>query len=407
MKNIYVCFLSVLISSTILAQIDTSNGRYYNAVFSTVNVTSNVTYGSNAKFNGPTQTLLMDIYQPAGDTVSKRPLLIFAHGGSFIGGTKTDGDVVELCNRFAKMGYVTVSMEYRVGFYPIDSVNAIKAVIRAVQDMKAAVRFFRKDAATTNSYKINSDFIFAAGSSAGAFMALHLAYMDKNSEAYQIISSSSLTALGGLDGNSGNPGYTSNVKGVVNLCGAIGFTSWLEPGDIPLVSLHGPNDQTVPYATQRIYVSGFPIMVVSGSSSIHQRADDINIENAFYTYQGAGHVPYSGSSASAIAYMDTTVNFVKEFLRPLLGGVSVGMQKLKVESATRLHPNPSEGTFELSLPKAANYAVEIFDMTGKCCFKIKFNGRTTVINSELPGGIYIVKLTDENQKSQYSRLVIK
>ena len=50
------------------------------------------------------------------------------------------------------MGYVTASIEYRLGMFPIDSVNAIKAVLRATQDMKAAVRWFRQDAAGANAH---------------------------------------------------------------------------------------------------------------------------------------------------------------------------------------------------------------------------------------------------------------
>jgi len=33
-----------------------------------------------------------------------RPLIVWAHGGSFMGGTKNDGDVTSLCNHFAKRG---------------------------------------------------------------------------------------------------------------------------------------------------------------------------------------------------------------------------------------------------------------------------------------------------------------
>src|SRR5262249_29826760 len=138
MKN-YLPALLALFCFNASAQLpDTSGGRYANDLFLQITLTSNVSYGTAMTVFSTPQTLLLDVYEPTGDTVQMRPLLIFAHGGSFLGGTKLDQDVVELCNRFAHMGYVCASIEYRLGIgLPVDSVNAGRAVIRAVQDMKA------------------------------------------------------------------------------------------------------------------------------------------------------------------------------------------------------------------------------------------------------------------------------
>lgn len=120
--------------------------RYQQEIFSNVTVTSDIVFGANDDVNGNPVTLLLDIYEPMGDTLSVRPMLIMAHGGSFLGGTKTDPDVVAICESFAKRGYVTCSYEYRVGiqgFIP-NAATATDAVYRAVQDGKAAVRFFAR-----------------------------------------------------------------------------------------------------------------------------------------------------------------------------------------------------------------------------------------------------------------------
>ena len=99
----------------------------------------------------------MDIYEPNGDTETARPLIIWAHGGSFIGGSKTDGDVVTLADKFVKKGYVFASINYRIGNdWPITQASATKAVVRAVQDMKASIRFFYKDRVTADTYKIDT-----------------------------------------------------------------------------------------------------------------------------------------------------------------------------------------------------------------------------------------------------------
>src|SRR4051812_27343269 len=91
------------------------SARYDTEVFSAVTVKSDTAYGSNTDVNGSNVILTMDIYQPAGDTAEIRPLIVWAHGGSFIGGTKNDGDVTSLCNHFAKRGYVCASINYRLG----------------------------------------------------------------------------------------------------------------------------------------------------------------------------------------------------------------------------------------------------------------------------------------------------
>ncbi|MEW6468538.1 MAG: T9SS type A sorting domain-containing protein [Bacteroidota bacterium] len=381
-----------------LIPIDTSGGRYWEPVFSSVTVTSNVTFGSATNINNSTQVLKMDIYEPAGDTVSMRPVLVLAHGGSFIGGTKTDQDVVELCNRFAKKGYVCASIDYRLGIgFPIDSVNATKAVVRAVQDMKAAVRFFRRDFAENgNSYNIHPNYIFCGGSSAGAFTGLHLAYLDQLSEVPSWIN---ISSLGGLDGNSGNPGYSHRVNGVINLCGALGDFNWLVPGDVPFVSLHGDNDQTVPYGTAMIYVLGFPIMVVDGSSSLASRASSISVQNPLHTWYGQDHAPYYGTSAPAIAHMDTTESFVKAFLRPLLV-VPSSTSVTETETASNLivYPNPSQGDFYIEFEDAGQHSVKamLIDLSGRTVWQGSFSGNTLHVQAaNLPKGAYFLHLVSD------------
>ena len=72
---------------------------------------SNIQYGENVNttFWGTEQNedLLLDVYLPTNDSQNYRPLIIFLYGGSFISGSKESPDIVELCMRYAKMGYVS------------------------------------------------------------------------------------------------------------------------------------------------------------------------------------------------------------------------------------------------------------------------------------------------------------
>lgn len=411
MKKIFTLLSITFLSLSLNAQNYCGSARYDTEVFSTVNITSNVVYGSNTSVNGSTVSLDMDIYEPAGDTASIRPLIIFAHGGSFLGGSKTDGDQVALCNHFAKRGYVAATTNYRLGMgFPIDEANAKKAVWRATQDMKAAVRFFRKDAATANTYKIDPNMIFAGGTSAGAFMALHLAYLDQPSE---IPAEIDTNALGGLEGNSGNPGYPSTVNAVINLCGALGDADFIVPGDIPVVSLHGTDDNTVPYGTAMLYIGGsFQIMVVDGSRTIHEHASNIAVPNKFYTWYGQDHVPYVGTTSTALAYMDTTVRFVSNFLYEQLGctpsdpnplpnaPAPSGINDVDAASVASISPNPTDHSIVIRWrDSSGSLNITFFDMTGRIVkTKTLYAGYEEVSIDDLDAGIYTVRFDSEKTR---------
>ncbi|OGX85979.1 T9SS type A sorting domain-containing protein [Hymenobacter glacialis] len=300
--------------------IDTTGGRFYQPIFPNVTVTSGVAYGSAVTAFGAPQTLLMDVYQPTGDVAAERPVIIFAHQGGFFVGSRTDAYMVKVCTQFAKLGYVTASIDYRLGFpvtgfnAPADTPQVARAAIRGMQDMRAAVRFFRKDAATTNAYRVSPSRIVAGGSSAGGFIALEIGYLDKASEVPEYVG---LAALGGIEGASGNPGFSSAVLAVLNLSGATERPSLIEPGDAPLYSLHGTADATVPYLQGKVG-SLLPPKYVFGSGRLHPYATSVGVPNFLRTLPGVGHVPFESTSAAGLEAAETVFRDVRDFLRPLL-----------------------------------------------------------------------------------------
>ncbi len=372
------------------------NGRYQNETFPTVTTTSNITFGSNLDMNGNTVTLSLDFYEPAADTLTQRPLIVWIHGGSFIGGTKNDPDVTALSQRFAKRGYVCCSINYRLGItIPPNQTTATAAVVRAVQDAKAAVRFFRENATT---YGIDTAQVFMGGSSAGAFTALHAAYLNKPSE---IPSWVDTVALGNLEGNSGHPGFSSDFRACVNLCGALGDAAWLEPHDKPLCSMHGTADNTVPYNTAIIYLSGvFPIMQVYGSWSIDSAAQTNGTESWLHLWYGQDHVPYVASQA----YMDSTVTYVADFLYRHLDCYPAGIADIKNnEMSIDIFPIPTFNSLTVSLSNTGNlpYSYEIIDHLGRVVEKAENQtGRNFQINRKgFSSGIYCLNLTNSKGRS--------
>ncbi|MFN5505358.1 MAG: T9SS type A sorting domain-containing protein [Flavobacteriia bacterium] len=433
MKNAYLLLFFGLLTNFVFAQDPCSNGRYADAVFSQFNLTSNLTYGQNSNWANSTTVLKLDFYEPANDTLAARPLIIWVHGGSFIGGSKTDPDVKALSERFALKGYACASIDYRLGFFPIDSANAIKAVVRAVQDLKAAIRFFYKDAQTSNLYQIDTNHIFIGGSSAGAITALHVAYLDDACELSDYMNASTLANMGGLEGNSGNPGYSTTVHAVINGCGALARYNWLEAGDVPLCSVHGTSDGTVKY-NRGIVNPGTPLMYLDGSRMIHERACAIGVTNQFYTFNNAPHVPYLSNAA----YMDSTERFVRDFLVGVMGCNQSAllpaneMQEQAVlypttycdgtpsneacgtnnltnweEIEVKVYPNPTQGDIRVQSSETLSN-INIYSFDGKIFLQLKTNPSLDqeISLDTLPNGIYILEVETENQQISRTKIQI-
>tara|TARA_Y100000996_G_scaffold237838_1_gene186887 strand:+ start:372 stop:1508 length:1137 start_codon:yes stop_codon:yes gene_type:complete len=305
---LFIFFISIIVS-----QEDCQDGRYIDDIFD-VSVQYGVQYGQNisenilgSEFN---QTLYMDIYEPVGDSFEDRPIIFFMFGGSFVTGSRDSGNMVALCNSYASKGYVAVAIDYRITpslILNASSQNAYKAVIKGIHDLKAAIRYFRMNDQQSNDYRIDSDRVFVGGVSAGAIASLNAAYINNESEALSLVSQTYLDEVGGLDGLSGNPGYSSEVHGIVNFCGAVGDYNWIEQGDVPIVSMHGDQDGTVPYSDDLVTLFGLDVQVY-GSYIINETMNNLDNYSVLYTYEGGGHVPFNSNN------MDFEFEYTSEFL---------------------------------------------------------------------------------------------
>jgi poly(3-hydroxybutyrate) depolymerase len=398
--------------------------RYHDKIF-TDSVVSNIQYGVNIKSNNASQNLLLDIYFPKGDTQTNRPLFIIAHGGNFLGGSKTGTDVKPMAQDFARMGYVTSSIEYRVGMtnFPVpgpDSTDAAEAVMRAVHDSRAAVRFFKDSYANGNPYGIDTNQIFFCGVSAGGFMALHLAYMDDMAEFPSYIDTVGRPGLtGGLQGNSNSLDYSSDVTAIINICGAIADTNYIQAGDTPMMLFHGDQDQTVPYGSDQITLVGlYPLLQVDGSSSIAERANEKGIENCFEIYEGMDHTPHVTPAATAAQYYDTTLNITRNFMAKFVcnealncsyGPAIVGVEENEMaDNSIVIYPNPAISQVEITIEDMTDAAeVTLYDLHGKLVFaSVTRTNKLTIARGELASGIYFLKvITGENIRT--SKLIFE
>jgi acetyl esterase/lipase len=368
---------------------DCATGRYVNPnVFSNVTVTQGVVFGSNIGVSGGNQTLRMDVYQPTGDSETLRPVVVVAFGGSFISGTRAD--VANVCNDLAKRGYVAVANDYRVGFFLPNQTTTTRAVMRGAHDMRACVRYLRKSVAELgNPYGIDTTRIIVGGVSAGAISALHATYLDQESEIPAVLVPE-MPSLGGIEGNSGNPGYSSDVFACYSFSGCLGDSSWIQPGDQPLVSLHEVGDGVVPYYTAPVFVVGLPTgLTASGSHDLHVRADHVGLVNCFKSYPGSGHVGYLNASGFAEA-MDYVSLFLGELVcgAPVTCGLSTGVAEAR-EASAAVWPNPTAGPVTIVLE--APGLVRVSDASGRVVMEQRLPaGPSTLQLGALAPGAYTV-----------------
>ena len=162
-------------------------------------------------------SLDMDIYIPKADTLEKRPLIMLIHGGAFFIGDKATMPYQKWCTHFASLGYVCVSINYRMGFR-VNSKAILRTAYQATQDAHAAMRYLLSK---REVYRIDPDYLFVGGASAGSITALNLAYMRNENRPAASYSSMFLDDLGDIE-TSGNE-YTNSfkIRAIANMWGSI------------------------------------------------------------------------------------------------------------------------------------------------------------------------------------------
>lgn len=372
--------------------------RYIADVFTAVKKTT-VDYSTASTQTGMQLTLAMDIYEPQNDNLSARPVVVLAHGGSFIIGNKTD--LQSYCERLARKGYIAASIQYRL--FPLfqlglpDSIEIFDQAVRAVGDMKAAVRYFRQDASTANQFRADAGNIFIGGYSAGAVTALHAGYLD-STDVIPTFIQTALDANGGFNGNSGsaaNQSYSSAIRAVLNLSGGLYRSNWVTgPGAVPLASIHGTADGTVPYTVGL----AANLAYLEGSSLIHQKAEAAGLWQQLQTVPGGGHTNiYEPNQPNFVPHVDSFWTFATTMMESLI------CQTLSAGDAGRqfedwgLFPNPATGgTFVLRLPNDVDrVSVSLSDLSGKTVWQaFDIPNGVPVRAPALPAGVYAVRLTE-------------
>jgi dienelactone hydrolase len=225
--------LAMLVPGAARAQV-----RYLDPVFTQIQSTKDIVYGNSVNYLGQAQDLKLDLYEPVGDEETKRAVFIWAHGGYFTQGDKSNIGVIS--DHMTQRGWVTISVNYRLnptlpegaGYIPAGDLNAalggFKAIHDAQYDVQAAVRWVRAHA---EQFRLDPDRVALGGHSAGATTSMTVAYNSDD------------------PGNSGNPGYSSHVTAAIGTgtANAPFLDVHPDPGVEPPTAMYHGDQDSIPF----------------------------------------------------------------------------------------------------------------------------------------------------------------
>lgn len=308
----------------------------------------------------------MDIYSPEGDSKAERPLILYYHTGNFLpypqnggtSGTRRDSTCVEICTRLAKMGYVVASVDYRLGWDPVNTskdirvFSLINAAYRGVQDASTCIRFFKKDVTENgNRFGIDTARISVWGQGTGGYVAANLGALDSyskiptasdgkflistpvgilpmviegingnlNATSAGIVPPGFGALLGVPDGDTlcypNHIGYSSSFQLGVNMGGAVGDSAWIDPGQPPVISMQSITDPFAPYKEGLVVVPVTPpleVVKVQGSYIIQLLNTAYGNNNSFNAASKFFNDPYTLAANALNDGLDGLYPLVRE-----------------------------------------------------------------------------------------------
>jgi predicted esterase len=271
------------------------------------------------------QPLHMDVYYPENDTLTKRPVFLFIHGGAFFFGDKENPTQQFLTGDLVKKGYVVVSVNYRLGSTAMGFSAIERAIYRGVQDTRAALRYITCHSKTLG---IDPDRIYIGGSSAGGIIALTAAFMDED-EIYGSVGGNVFRSeLGALNDSGNDLDADIRIAGVVSLWGGISGLEMIN-NNLPTILFHGTKDDIVrcdsglPFKDflgdfwHDIFAS---VWQLYGSSAIYDYMNQYGMPVKYVPFPDCGHELHLNNDGSFNRNIYTIRDEINLFLYSQLSG---------------------------------------------------------------------------------------
>lgn len=224
--------------------------------------------------------------------------IVFFHGGGWAYGTP--GEFFTTCERYARMGIVTFSVDYRLSI--INGVTPGKTIspIECIMDARSAMRWVRDHAV---KFHLDKNKIVAAGQSAGGHLALSTAMIDEYNEKSDDLSISCRPDAILL--------FSACVNTVEGWCDrllgdrrekiwSISPAHHVKAGLPPMIEFHGIDDEQVPKWT----VQFFEIEMKKEGNYFEQ-----------HMYEGRKHYLGGGNTKYSTYYDDDILKIADDFLR--------------------------------------------------------------------------------------------
>ncbi len=406
-KQITFVLILLIFIFSLQAQNPGCNGqRYSEEIFDSVIVTTDVSYGFNITIGGEETNLKMDIYEPLGDTLSRRPVVFIVHGGGFTSGSKSGFRFIKMASDYSLRGYLAVSIDYRLYDLktPMDSFLLKDAIVRGMSDLKAAMRYMNEDAATANHFRADTNYYFLAGISSGAIIANTTAYLDNINEAEQQMRQL-IYSQGGMQGNSSmNLQYRPFPSGVLNCSGGLLDISVMDSNDPALISIHSPEDPVMPYKHDWLMMDGDSVIPAWGSYFLNRKASLLEIENTLINVPVSMHTQYFMDSVIYNNMLNASSYRFSNIACSDSGGgppVSVGEPIIKYSSI--IYPNPADD--HIMIHGVSSAEVEFYNALGRLVKMEQYTG-SPINTKELRSGLYFM-LIREGKSVFQNKLIIR
>ena len=245
------------------------------------------------------QPLQLDRYMASGSQFQgKRPVLIYSVGGGWETGDRADRVSVEFLQHFASLGYVVVSIDYRLGIKhakqsgEMTPANIRQSYLRAirwgVEDLYDATAYVLKHA---DEWNVDANRIVIVGSSAGATNSLVAEFNVANQTK---LATTHLPA-------------TFRYAGVISMAGAF----WLEDNTplvwkqqpAPIMFVHGGKDQLVTYEADEKHSAYGPVYAQQQFTSQGYSSWFIDVPEADHVMSFAGLVDYRSEMEAFLTKM--------------------------------------------------------------------------------------------------------